>query len=288
MTDQNFEDAVPEVEVGPVLDQKVSKSKPIKNLPTDRVSKDTQFGILRAYAKASEEQGRGAVSNNDVGRFANISASSISTCNPFWNDAGLLVREGIKQRPVDAVFSFDQAAEWGNDRPASKLAQILAASWFGKPLLARLSLKPTTVNEALAFLAEECKASLEYKPQVQLLLDYLEMAGLITVDGSMVSKVARGGPESGEPAKAAEPDVREAEVGKGKSGNGRASEEDYHPFVLGLLRKLPEPDAPWSTRDRAKWLQTAANIFDLMYVGGDDGAIEVMYAKTSLGKGDGT
>jgi hypothetical protein len=189
---------------------------------------------------------------------------------------------------VDAVFSFDQASEWGNDRPASKLAPVLAASWFGKPLLARLSLKSTTVNEALAFLAEECKASLEYKPQVQLLLDYLETTGLITIDGSMVSKVARGGPEGGEAPKPAEPDARESDVGKGKSGNGQVIEEDYHPFVLGLLRKLPEPETAWSTRDRAKWLQTAANIFDLMYAGGEDGAIEVTYTKTSLGKGDST
>jgi hypothetical protein len=169
------------------------KTKPTKNLPTDRVGKDTQFAILRAYAKASEDQGKAAVSNGDVARFATISASSISVCNPFWNDAGLLVREGLKQRPVEAVFAYDQAAEWGSDRPMTKLAPVLASSWFGKPLLARLSLKPSTVNEALSLLAEECKASFEYKPQVQLLLDYMEAAGLIVVDGAMVSKVNRTG-----------------------------------------------------------------------------------------------
>ena len=179
-------------EAGTVLDAKVWKSKPTKNLPTDRVSKDTQFKILRAYAKASEDQGRGAVSNTDVARFADITASSISTCNPFWNDAGLLVREGIKQRPVEAVFAFDQAAEWGEDCPASRLSSVLATSWFGKPLLARLSLKPATVHEAQAFLAEECKAGIEYKGQIGLLLEYLEAAGLITIEGSMVSKTNRG------------------------------------------------------------------------------------------------
>ena len=70
-------------------------------------------------------------------RQAGISASSISNCNPFWNDAGLLVREGIKQRPIDAVIAYDQAVEWQADRPGAKLATALAASWFGKALLAK-------------------------------------------------------------------------------------------------------------------------------------------------------
>lgn len=279
MTDTSLEEA-PADEGSAVVaaEQKPAKNKPTKNLPTDRVSKETQFSILRAYAKASEEQGRGAVSNNDVNRFANISASSISTCNPFWNDAGLLVREGIKQRPVDAVFSYDQAAEWGNDRPASKLAPILATSWFGKPLLARLSLKAASVNEALAFLAEECKAPLEYKPQIQLLLDYLETVGLISIDGSLVSKAARGAGDAIEQEKPIEPPA--ADAGTKAPGTGNPDRDSgYHPFVVGLLRKLPEPESNWTARDRAKWLQTASNIFDLMYTGGDDGVVEVSFVK---------
>ncbi|WP_152553824.1 hypothetical protein [Bordetella bronchiseptica] len=43
-----------------------------------------------------------------------------------------------------------------------------------------------------------------------------------------------------------------------------------HPFVQGLIEKLPEPDSNWSLIDRAKWLTTAANIFDLMYASNDD------------------
>jgi len=171
-------------------DTKSGKAKPTKNLPTDRVGFESQFKILRAYAKASDEQGRVAVTNKDVERFADISASSISTCNPFWNDAGLLLREGNKQRPVEAVFAYDQAAEWGADRPASKLAQVLASSWFGKPLLAKLALQAVSKNEALAFLADECRASPDYKAQVALLLEYLEFVGLIVCEGNLVMKTA--------------------------------------------------------------------------------------------------
>ena len=45
---------------------------------------------------------------------------------------------------------------------------------------------------------------------------------------------------------------------------------NYHPFIEGLLRALPEDDAQWAIEKRAKWLQAAANIFDLIYTASDD------------------
>jgi len=50
-----------------------------------------------------------------------------------------------------------------------------------------------------------------------------------------------------------------------------------HPFVQGLLDTLPEPETNWAVEGRAKWLQAAANIFDLMYKG--DGDITVKAEK---------
>ncbi len=40
-----------------------------------------------------------------------------------------------------------------------------------------------------------------------------------------------------------------------------------HPFIQGLLDTLPEPQTNWTVEGRAKWLQAAANIFDLIYKG---------------------
>jgi hypothetical protein len=46
-------------------------------------------------------------------------------------------------------------------------------------------------------------------------------------------------------------------------------------FIQGLLKTLPDPETQkdWSLAQRVKWLQTAANIFDLIYEG--DGGIDV-------------
>lgn len=48
-----------------------------------------------------------------------------------------------------------------------------------------------------------------------------------------------------------------------------------HPFIVGLIKALPDPDAieEWPLDKRVKWLQAAASIFELIYQG--DGEIEV-------------
>jgi hypothetical protein len=51
-----------------------------------------------------------------------------------------------------------------------------------------------------------------------------------------------------------------------------------HPFIQGLLDTLPEPSTNWTVEGRAKWLQAAANIFDLIYQG--SGEIDIR-AKSS-------
>jgi hypothetical protein len=60
--------------------------------------------------------------------------------------------------------------------------------------------------------------------------------------------------------------------GGGGGGNRRQVEEEpdtsgFHPFIQGLLDTIPEPGTNWAMEGRAKWLQAAANIFDLIYKG---------------------
>ena len=63
--------------------------------------------------------------------------------------------------------------------------------------------------------------------------------------------------------------VEEAEPEKKKKRKDE-DEEELHPFIQGLLKKLPPPDSEWANDKRAKWLQAAVNIFDLMYTESED------------------
>jgi hypothetical protein len=72
---------------------------------------------------------------------------------------------------------------------------------------------------------------------------------------------------------------------KVKVNGSNVGEDLYsqHPFIVGLLSKLPEPESQWSAKDRAKWLITASNIFDMMYTGSDDGEITVSFTANNGG-----
>jgi hypothetical protein len=50
-----------------------------------------------------------------------------------------------------------------------------------------------------------------------------------------------------------------------KTSQPRKNSEGTDPLIQGLFSKLPEPETEWPLAARQKWLQTAANIFDLMY-----------------------
>jgi hypothetical protein len=59
-------------------------------------------------------------------------------------------------------------------------------------------------------------------------------------------------------------DTRRYQFAGGGNGGG-----GFHPFIEGLLKTLPPTGTDWSSKDRAKWLRTAANMFDLIYEGGN-------------------
>ncbi len=83
-------------------------------------------------------------------------------------------------------------------------------------------------------------------------------------------------PEPGE--RGEEDQVKAKPKVNGSGGNG--DQPEMHFFVRGLLEKLPTPETEWPTSGRVKWLQTAAHIFDLIYVNNDgDKAIEVKVKK---------
>jgi hypothetical protein len=56
---------------------------------------------------------------------------------------------------------------------------------------------------------------------------------------------------------------------------------DHEPrdlLIQGLMDRLPKPNGMWPLDDRAKWLRTAASVFDLVYKAGDDEHREISVA----------
>ena len=81
------------------------------------------------------------------------------------------------------------------------------------------------------------------------------------------NRLVRPGIAVREEGEAREPETSEdSPTPKNKNG-GDDGFGNQDALIIGLFRKLPQPAAEWAEEDRLKWLQTAANIFDLVYQG---------------------
>ena len=153
------------------------KPRPIKPLPTDRVGFQRQMEILRAYA-VNGESGR-SVTNEQVAAAVNIAAQSVSLCNMFFADIGLLQRGDSGYIPSQEVLDFSRAYEWEPENAAKRLAPAIEKAWFATTLIPVLKFRALEDREAIMKLAEASSASTDYEPQLRMILDYLAVAGII-------------------------------------------------------------------------------------------------------------
>jgi len=240
-----------------------------KALPTDRVTFAKQLDILRAAAAASGPD-RKPVSNDDIAKVVNIHFNSISNCNPFFLEAGLFTRHKHQNMPCDEVFAYAERYEWEQEKAAYKLAPIIRKTWFCLTLVPKLTFRSLSVEEAIGFLAEEAGASRDYKDQLFMLVEYMRVSGIVAVEGNMVSLIKGATEESQQSNKSENQPIKDTDSRKDIDRN-----EELNPFIQGLLKKLPQPETDWPIAGRVKWLQTAANIFGLIYT--DTGGNEIEY-----------
>lgn len=236
-----------------------------KALPTDRVAFPKQMDILRAIVVASGHD-RNPVSNDAVAKIINIHANSISNCNPFFLESGLLTRHKMQNIPCDEVFTYAERHEWDSDKAAHKLAPVLRKAWFCSALVPKLSFRPLPVEEAIGFLAEESGATKGHKDQLLMIIEYMKASGIVTVDGGVISLVKNGNDDSSQKDSGDQGKPKDEDTPpKAKVAKEDDSESDLHPFITGLLKTLPPPETEWTIAGRIKWLQTASGIFGLIY-----------------------
>lgn len=236
-----------------------------KSLPTDRVAFQKQMDILRAIVVASGHD-RNPVSNDAVAKVINIHANSISNCNPFFLESGLLTRHKMQNIPCDEVFAYAERHEWDSDKAAHKLAPVLRKAWFCSALVPKLSFRPLPVEEAIGFLAEESGATKGHKDQLLMIIEYMKAVGIVTVDGGVISLVKNSSEESPQKDSGAQAEQKdEVPAPKVKAAISEDGGRELHPFITGLLKTLPEPETEWTIAGRIKWLQTASGIFGLIY-----------------------
>lgn len=110
----------------------------------------------------------------------------------------------------------------------------------------------------------------------QVFLRSAKQAGLFELSNDRMTPPANLGAVNAAPPPAA------TGAAEHQSARKRGGDDDRHPFIRGLIDKLPPPDSNWDLASRAKWLTTAANIFDLMYVDNDPSGVQVVLKGRTL------
>ncbi|MDO8270460.1 MAG: hypothetical protein Q7U82_00875 [Gammaproteobacteria bacterium] len=177
-----------------VLGGRSKKQKGLYSLPAAKLTTSKQFNLLKAFAIASGTE-RKAVTIQEVGTLQNISPGTVSICNPFFQQTGLVEKIGHKFKASLEVLAYYQRLEWNDTEAGKKLAPILRKTWFAEVLIPRLQMNAMTEDSAIQALSDTSNASPSEKRQLLMTLDYLELAGIIVRDGNMVRLVKEIQPE---------------------------------------------------------------------------------------------
>jgi hypothetical protein len=168
-------------------DGKPDRSKPIRPVPTDRISPEKQLLILRTWATASNNRAR-AATVVEVSKMVDMAGSTVAMANPFFSSIGLIQRLDVgTYSPSEQVIEFAAAHECNPGQAAYSLAPAFRDAWFGKILLSKLADGPLYEEAAISLLMADSEAGPEYKKAFVVLLDLMTASGLLLRNGGQVA-----------------------------------------------------------------------------------------------------
>jgi hypothetical protein len=241
--------------------------RPREQLPTARIAFPQQLKILRAYAAASGSV-RKPVGNDEVADIVKLSKTTVPLANPFFSAVGLIEKaDGKKYVPANEVFQFFEVHGWGSEheeRASHELAPLLQEAWFAKALLPKVAFGSVSTSEALQTLARTAGVQPDSR-QLRMLLDFLEAAGLIEIDGDRIQK--------GNNSQSPRPEVQGAadetptpESNVSAPASPAPSSLDSLPMLVqGLIDKLPDESDGWDVGAAKRWLDLAEATFPMAY-----------------------
>ena len=208
------------------------RARPRRPLPTGRVTFAKQFRCLLSYGLESR-QGKVPVRMETVAKAVGLNASTVSLCNPFFVDVGLLAKSGRGLfTPSAEVLAMVDAHQWNPDTAPERLAPILRASWAAEALEPRLRLGPIGMDDAIQTLAETVGAVPEYKAALGIIVDYLCISGVTLRDGHQLSWAPASSPTA-ETSSTPEPEGSEEQTNV-NSPSGDESQKGIPAHMPGM------------------------------------------------------
>jgi hypothetical protein len=236
-------------------------SRPAKTLPSSRIAFAKQIEILRGYASAyaPDREGSKGITNAVVASLVNLNPSTISLANPFFADVGLLKRvDGGGHLPSAEVIRFQSAYGWNPETAGQELTGPLRDSWFGHALLPALQMRALSEQDALQRLAIAASVGKEREAQLRLVIDYLQLAELVSRDGNLIKGVRGGGNQRDGQTRVPTPAGLEAPSPSSRLSSADRPDESSRvrrfKLIEGALDELPEAET-WQEAALKQWLE---------------------------------
>ena len=158
--------------------------RPIKPLPTDRVSPQNQLRILRAWVSISDE-GTKAATVNEVASMVDMASSTVAMTNPFFSSLGLLQRLAVGTYvPSKKVVAYVNA---NNPQTAGRhLAPAFRDAWFGQLIIPKLKHAPMGKGELLSLLEEASAIGTDQRKALAFILEFMAAVELIEEDDDQI------------------------------------------------------------------------------------------------------
>lgn len=177
--------------------ERPERLRPIRPLPTDRISPQNQLRILKAWAKQSLG-GRRAATVNEVASDVEMRASTVAMTNPFFSSIGLLQRLAVgTYAPSECVIDF---ANTNDDNAPRKLSPAFRRAWFGELLVRRLADGAMREEDVLAVLEQDSCAGSEARKPLGFVLEFLLMSGVLERNDEWISVAGSASISSSEPS----------------------------------------------------------------------------------------
>ncbi|WP_124705834.1 winged helix-turn-helix domain-containing protein [Sulfuriferula multivorans] len=231
-------------------------------------------------AKIVHEKGGGACTREQLASYLGYSAvknggflSRVSAARMF----GLIEQEG------DTIRVTERGQKILSPVIESEREQALIDSFMSVELFNKFyeqfkgNTLPAETGIKNLFLTQYKVVHDRIAPTIKIMFDSAETAGYFKVPGNrskMVSPpMSNGGSHAQTPPPAPAGEMPQTNPpGKVKPVGDDGG--NYHPFIQGLLKTLPQPETEWSIAGRVKWLQAASNIFGLIYTTKDGEDVE--------------
>lgn len=155
-------------------------------LPTDRLKHEQQVKALKAYPIVSN-YGAQAVGSDDIATFVGVTAATAGLNNAFFADAGLIIRQSKgKYVPSEIVNEFAREHTFDPKAAAKLLAPSFEKMWYFEVVAQCDEMGPMTRDSLVRALAHRAGATADHAGHLGSIIDWLEFAGLIEVDGNSV------------------------------------------------------------------------------------------------------